>query len=656
MRDTKGLRARFAELSRSSGAEADTIVRALIADRARILGPRADRALPSSRPRTGRFGFRIPKVIADRLPASGLAFTAHIDRSITRALPRLTPPVQDEVLQSPLRPRIIRVASELLRSAEPADRAAGIAAASCIASPALVPALVSAAERMPVASRAAVGLAIVACLSPLEPRSGFGQRTPDPGEAERAVAAVLRAAEGAALQRDRELLVAALAALSPVALAGVHGPLAMRWLDAAAEPTRLSLRAALGSLPPPIGAPRALQLATRPELRRASALRLAETTDHHDLDRLLEAAHLLRRPLRSEAIRGRLDPEQRRTLVRRAARAAARNHAEGRGLGNLGDIVRAMAVGGADRLEALEPMLASAEPIDRLRLAAVPADDLLQDLCFDQHHASAHAAATRLLLTPQAQRLRESNAHRSPHRRVREAADAARRCFESVPAKQIELRRSLRRKPAETRARIDAGIAAGDPETLRAVRRLTASEAHTGTLAELMETSDDPRAVCLAIDALALAPGERARGVLVAALDRPDPRIRSNAVEALAARARRRLGSDQIGPDKFGPDHNLLPGDDHHRPAATSIRQRLSLGRANTEDAERIRDMLSSTLPERRAAALWVIDRSAAELKPLAGKQWAGLAALVAHAARHGVDDTERGRATRCARRMLAVV
>jgi hypothetical protein len=510
-----------------------------------------------------------------------------------------------------LGPRATAVAADLMRSERDADRNAGrnagLALLEQTRSLALVPLAAGLiGQATPETARRAI--------SAIETVAAEHDRITDPAF-ERALAAVLDAASLHDGPSYRGILRAALLMLSPGVRAGLAGRQGEDWLSRAPEATRLAIRFALRSLPGPAGVGRAFELLPRVDLRRAAAERIAAARD---------------------------------IVAQLATPDEPMTDAEARGLPGW---LEAIGVPTDQRTLPLEPLLAHPDPLARLAAVRRGCAALRLDQSLDESPPIAKAAALRLAVAPEMpgairpiEPSERSLLLRSPHAAVRRLADRLPARGSLAPVSIVHLRREHARRPADVVSELAERIESGESAAIVLAGRLELGDELVESLAAVI-SGDDSRRAATAVRALAGARSDRAGSLLAAALDHADARVRSNAIEAAASRARR-----------FRQEPADLRIDDpHHRPAATSIRVLLLAGTPAEDTPARVHDMLASSDPVRRAAALWLTERSAAELKPVAGRRWADIAARVAEAARHGETAPERERATRTARRMLAV-
>ncbi len=538
-----------------------------------------------------------------------------------------------------LGPRFRDVAARMLKSVSEADIDAGILAARETKDWSLLPLLAGVVGR---GSREQTGRAAEALVECAASRAADGViQAP---AFERALSAVLDAATSQGLGPGSGVLTAALLLLTPGARAGAFGRSGEHWLGDASEAHRLALRRAMRTLPGPRGACRAFELIARPELRRAAAERISQADDPDEIHALLRCAHLGRRPIRRTACRSRIDRMASSRLASLDGHGLGRQAARGLPLW-----LETIGAREPDQVAALEPLLAHPDGVARLASVLLGSGELRLDQSHDPSERVAWSAMLRLSVPEQGRvccldaEARQSLG-RSPHASVRHLARRLPTRGDASPVSLVSWREALARRPAEVVEHLGPPVSEGDPGAIALVCRLGLSDHMLGRLGELLG-GGEPRSASQAARALGLARSPDAAALLASAAEHADPRVRANAIESAAARSRRWGGEPHPG----------NPDDPHHRPATTSIRADLLAGRTPAGAADRVHAMLSSDDPDRRAAGLWLTERSARELKPIAGHRWADLAARVADAARHAPSPRERQRATRCARRMLAV-
>lgn len=175
---------------------------------------------------------------------------------------------------------------------------------------------------------------------------------------------------------------------------------------------------------------------------------------------------------------------------------------------------------------------------------------------------------------------------------------------------------------------------------------------------------DASRVVATAVRALTAVPGDAVVTALHAALHAEHPRVRANAIEALAERRRKGMRVDPA-------DISLIEftGDAHQRVRANAVRAALFAGHRpaskleakptppNTPErphdheraGETLRSMLGDERPAHRVSALWVAGRALRRGPEIAlGTRWTELAAVIADMARHDPDGAARARAAAC--------
>ena len=480
----------------------------------------------------------------------------------------------------------------------------------------------------------------------------------EPTAFERAIAAVLDSAahfgerRGSGATPARGALDLALLMLTPAARAGRFGAAPRRWLSEASQSLELAIRASLRRLPGAVGVVRAFELVAHPGVRRASVERIATAVSNDDLDALLDRAHLGRRPIRRSALRSRLEPDARLRLALRVCERVEEQRqsavAPSRGLS---DFVELLGVPASKRTRSFELALADRDASTRLSAVLFGGDELRLDQALDARAPVALSAAMRIgVPSPRdpEQTLVDGGTRRvlmrSQHAAVRRLAQRMPSEGEISPASRVAVRARLRRDPQRVFDDLSRRIEAGDVVAIELSAHLECADDVLAAL-EASLRSDDAQVAARSASALGSARSERADALLMRSVEHDEPRVRANSVEALAFRARRWKRSPLV----------LRLDDAHHRPASTSVRAQLLAGEADERTGERVRDLVSSSEPLRRAAGLWLTERSAAELKPIAGRRWAEIAARVADSARNGATAAELTRATRCARRMLAV-
>jgi hypothetical protein len=528
------------------------------------------------------------------------------------------------------------IAAEQVASAAQAEWRTGLALAVETPMPDLLPALAGLTTQDPAdrADAAADAMPALAALIRAAPGSHAAH--------ERALAACIAAVEQAARERRQPVLTALLLLLTPAACAGARGPAALRWLEHADEATRLAARGAIKALPGPAGAAAAWQFLASPAFRRAAIDRLAAADSPEELRAANDAAHLGCRPSRASAVVA--GAKQLGHLLRPEQEATA------------SPIIARVGLADRARPDQIEPLIASPGDTARLAAARSARGALLLDAALDHAAHVAALAASRMAFDPAAgsrdaptDRPAASDLlRRSPHEPVRRLAVRA-IDPRTIAAEAVRLRRRFQTHPAEVLGQLTDRIESDQPDAaVRAavlVARLGLAEPLLHALSRAARSAH-PAIAAAAVRALGGCAAPQATAPLAASLGHDDPRVRANAAEAAGARARRR--------GHHLPELTGLLDDHHHRPASTALRVRIAAGIAPPDTGDRLKAMLTSPVPERRLAGLWLTDRAAREIKPAIGRTWADLAAIVAGLSRSGATDLERSRATRCARRMLA--
>ncbi|MEL6497443.1 MAG: hypothetical protein AAGJ54_01430 [Planctomycetota bacterium] len=575
------------------------------------------------------------------------------ERSAASVFQELAPADQDDLMRR-LGPRRRDVILSLLNSDTSSHRGAALSLLAASGDWSLVPH----AARLIGSDNAAESSAAVDAIASLASSLDSGAIPHGLASLERAVAAVLDAAAdlgvrpGSARAGDRDVLELALLMLTPLARSGRLGPAPGRWLGEAPQALELALRAALRRLRGPAGAARAMELVVEPVVRRAAVERLGEADLRTEIAGLLHRAHLGRRPLRRSAIRSRLDPSARRCLLTETESCVQQpaGTTSAPAVRGLPDWVEVLGVPEDQLTRTLEQLLACSDAATRLSAVLAGNRELRIDQSLDAHPSVALAAAIRIALPSRrnpAQALADAKTRdllsRSQHEAVRRLADRMPLRGGAHPASLVAFRsRLLRDRPAAI-AELAIGIEAGDAAALEMAARVECADDLLPQLESALN-AENPRVAARAASALAWSASSAADSMLAARAEHREPRVRANIIEAAAFRARRWKRSPLI----------LRLDDPHHRPAVNSVRAQLLAGSADASTAQRVCDLVSSAEPHRRAAGLWLTERSASELKPVAGKRWAEIAARVADSARNAESGSERVRATRCVRRMLA--
>ncbi len=279
---------------------------------------------------------------------------------------------------------------------------------------------------------------------------------------------------------------------------------------------------------------------------------------------------------------------------------------------------------------ALEGLLTDSDPVARLAAArAVPASGV-RDYCFDAAAPVARHAALRAcsLGIAESSRSRGGDASRrrdartlvrSPHAAVRAIAQqeldrvcvgqrsalsrlAARRLWHADPAAFAEWMREMVEGPVANA--VDAIM------TARSIGAVACVETRLLSIVrDSMANPDrrDPRVVATAVACLGVLSTARVVSLLEGCMFRhADPRVRSNAAEALGRH--RRL------PAAAGLESKVFD-DEHHRVRGSVVRATMTIEpKAGSKQVihaiDVVTDMLTDSRPSHRLAGVWVVQRS----------------------------------------------
>lgn len=425
-------------------------------------------------------------------------------------------------------------------------------------------------------------------------------------------------------------------------------------------------------------------------LSRSALDRIAEAHGLSDHEALLTSAHLALRPVRAAAA-GLIDAgltaaDGQISIAPRAAlpaplQAASLSTEARRGLVRLAPLMRMpqparSALAGAN--------LADKDPAVRLLTVASQGPAVHPDFILDPDHRVARAAILRWsradasasikapLDAPARERLRlASLLARSPHADVRRLAADESAVHDPFnpdrPASRLLARRWLARRPDDflsaLRARLDSAAPAVVLPALRLARLLglTAQLApHLRDLAALHAGSfaGAERVAASAVIAMGdLAPAASAPALDIA-LHHDDPRVRANAVEAVAA--------SQAGTEPGRARLLEAKQDPHHRVRANALRGLLALAqepiaRYQASLLEDLDAMLANASARHRLAGAWCAERVAERIVERVAQRIAephapadALARRVLGLAEADNDQRVRARAARVAMRLAA--
>ena len=467
-----------------------------------------------------------------------------------------------------------------------------------------------------------------------------------------AIMAVLAAAERYPEHRSGPVMEAAVLLLDPSVRRGLVDTDLARWLRSADEAVRMGLRAALKRVPGPAGRLRAWELLTEGEFRKSAIERLCLPGDMHEINPVLTSAHLGLRPARRVPLRARVSRAERPRLFPDLEQFESAPESARRGLPLWLDAIGPEPAH-IDGL--LEPMLADED--DQARLAAVrraPAT-LLRDFALDPCETVARSATLRLLhsgeLTDDFRATLNRSIHPSVHTIVAPRPHHHRQFVETLRSLATDRDRTI----ALLRDQLDTQQESQILGAIRVIRQLNLAEELAPDLIRTIEQAfrrdDSPawRIISAVLTAIPQLGHPSVAKLLAAARSHHDARVRATAVEAEPKRPRGRASSmvEVIKPAVDDPNHRVQ---------TSALRVLLKDQSAPEDTVDRVLDTLTDENQAARAAALWLVERSIAELRPVAGRRWTDLAARVAELARTGEEQAERSRATRTARRMLAEI
>lgn len=322
------------------------------------------------------------------------------------------------------------------------------------------------------------------------------------------------------------------------------------------------------------------------------------------------------------------------------------------------------------RRAALEPLLADSDPSVRHAAARYGPTTLAADLCLDPDARVAASAFLRWSCIgafagrPGASASDPARAaftrllHRSPHALVREWSGRESGALPDPDAETIAGRLVCQELFAADREtfleELKGAIRGGEgPACVRAIMRVRRMGLHFHAERELERAASSPDAAAAATAVAALGELKTSGAALAASAAHADPRVRANAVDAIAQVSRFR-GQ----PAGVLVDLKPLQQDDHHRVRANALRAMI-VGRSSVRPepacADGLAAMLSDEREMHRLAGVWAAQR----LMPAAGRarlgeRWNELAARVSELAKLDPDDRVRRRAAACAARLSA--
>lgn len=463
---------------------------------------------------------------------------------------------------------------------------------------------------------------------------------------------VLIAADRFPDHRVPEIMDAALLLLDQRTLRARSTSPRSSWLAERDEAVRMGFRSALRRASGPVGHLRAWEMLTEPEMRKSAIECLVVGNNSADLMGVIAKAHLGIRAARRVPIKSRVTRTQWPALVPTPDDIDSASAETRRGLPQWMDTIGADA-DSCDLL--LEPLLVDPDPAARLAALRRSPGPLVRDFAFDTAAPIASSAALRLvhMHTQQLTTDLSSKLSRSKHQNVRDLVKP--RTLISRDA--IIARRELANDRNQTIESLRTKLASGDEreinQAVHIIKRLVVADELTDSLIETLDRafrSDDSPAWRIISSVLTIVPElphPSVARLLAAARSHHDARVRANAVEAEPKRPRGRASSmvEVLSP---------ACDDQNHRVKTSALRVLLQKESAPEDTVDRVLSTLGEEDQTSRAAALWLVERSLSTLRPVAGRRWSDVAARVAEIARSSGDDSERARATRCARRMLA--
>ncbi len=461
-----------------------------------------------------------------------------------------------------------------------------------------------------------------------------------------------------------------------------------RLLDEASHPSHAPLSVAFKRRGVPVLRERAWRLLTSPGLGAAALERVSRAESGAEHEGMLRDAHLALNPRRARRaalidVRTRRsgasmtlepgapvpDQDTTRTLSVRARRGLPRLAGSMRLDTALGRYVRAPLLDDPDALVRLNAAHA-AEPVE------------LADYLFDPDPFVARSAMLRWSTGGQhaairwPPRLREAGRARLAGRiGARPEPTLSRLGAEEwerlspfdprSPAGRLGARRWLREDPksfiAQLAERLESDSTTTRIDALLLTRTLRLGERlESSVLAHARNQSEDPRVRATCIVMMGEIPTPASAEVVGEALADTDDRIRANAVEARARRARTPADLATGEPATHAVMIELKD-DPHHRVRANALRALLRSGTPNRSRVfepaaiDGLEAMLADERDTHRIAGVWLAERvlSGAGRGRLAGR-WDALARRVASIATGDPSERARTRASRCAARLLA--
>ncbi|MBI1191347.1 MAG: hypothetical protein GC200_11785 [Tepidisphaera sp.] len=432
---------------------------------------------------------------------------------------------------------------------------------------------------------------------------------------------------------DRERLASA----SARAGAGGREPGADRlvsWFAHAATDAHSALRTVIRASALPVAGLRAMEWIGVEPWTRACRQRLAQGGNALEHELVLASAHLALRPRRARALSS-IELKSRPALRAESPTTDAEPRSPGRrelekGIFPEVSIVHSLSIDAArgaarimgvvkaaapERELAARAFLDHGDVVSRHAAMRALAGVGLRDWAFDLNPQVSAGAAIRLSRAdnPRAAEADDADTQwwehlaRSPHERTRflaqeELANRPDALGATLRGRLLAARR-MARAPGEVLEAINAALTEGATQrpALMLARTLGVTPQFQGRIVELAQGDGDAKVVATAIAALADVPTPAASEAALAALDHADARVRANAVETLARKAR--LGEPlpaQVIEHKTDP---------HHRVRANCLRVGLAGPEVQAAAAD-LAAMLRDDRAEHRLAGAWLASRA----------------------------------------------
>ncbi|GAB5495971.1 MAG: hypothetical protein Phyf2KO_10510 [Phycisphaerales bacterium] len=572
-----------------------------------------------------------------------------LQRLIASAYTRLTPDARSR-LREQVGSSLPTLVTMLARSETELARRSAVDLACDAGQPALIPSILTLTEDKDELVAQGARLALKQLTETLADLRLTGAIDNDAFE--RVASNVLAAADRFPDHRAPEIMDAALLLLDQQTLRARSTSNKSSWLAERDEAVRMGFRSALRRAPGAIGRLRAWELLTEPEMRKSAIECLVNGNDSAELVEVISKAHLGIRAARRVPIKSRVTRAQWPALVPTPDAIDSASANTRRGLPQWMDTI------GADSSSCdllLEPLLVDPDPSARLAALRRAPGPLVRDFAFDTAAPIAASAALRLVHTHTDQLTTDlrSKLSRSKHGSVRDLVKPRALISRDTIIARRELANDRNRTIESLRNKLASGDEREITQAVHVIKRLGVADELTDALIETLESafrSDDSpawRVISSVLTIVPELPHPSVARLLAAARSHHNARVRANAVEAEPKRPRGRASSivEIITPSC---------DDQNHRVKTSALRVLLQQESAPEDTVDRVLSTLGEEDQTSRAAALWLVERSLSTLRPVAGRRWSDVAARVAEIARSSGDDSERARATRCARRMLA--